>query len=149
MRKTDVLKTSIFNVKKTCLQVSFWSAPTHADIIEFSSFLLQPKNQRSASKTVWLFYYFNFERNYDLLKSKRPCFLLNKNINFNKNEKQNRKWKISHTVLERCTFNSYKNRKLKLKLWWAWVHERKEIFFTICVLSQYSVLNTLSEYTYF
>ena len=28
---TDVLKTSI----KICLQVSFWGAPTYADIIEF------------------------------------------------------------------------------------------------------------------
>ena len=32
------------------------------------------------------FYQFNFERNYDVLKSKSPCILLNKNINFNKNE---------------------------------------------------------------
>ena len=27
-------------------------APTHADIIEFSNFFQQPKNQRSGSKTV-------------------------------------------------------------------------------------------------
>ena len=33
-------------------QVSFWGAPTHADIIEFSNFLLQLKNQKSGSKTV-------------------------------------------------------------------------------------------------
>ena len=26
---------------------------------------------------MWLFYYFNFERNYDNLKSKGPCILLN------------------------------------------------------------------------
>ena len=30
--------------------------------------------------------YFNFERSYDVLKSKSPCILLNKNINFNKYE---------------------------------------------------------------
>ena len=29
-----------------------WGAPIHADIIEFKSFLLQFKNQRSQSKTV-------------------------------------------------------------------------------------------------
>ena len=29
---------------------------------------------------------FNFKRNYDVLKSKSPCILLNKNIKFNKNE---------------------------------------------------------------
>ena len=31
-----------------------------------------------------LLYYFNFERNNDILKSESPCILLNKNINFNK-----------------------------------------------------------------
>ena len=29
---------------------------------------------------------FSFEKNYDFLKSKNQCILLNKNINFNKNE---------------------------------------------------------------
>ena len=33
-----------------------------------------------------LFQYFNFERNYDVLKSKSSCFSLNKNKNFKKNE---------------------------------------------------------------
>ena len=70
--------------------------------------------------------------------------------------KQNRKWKIPHTVLERraLCFSSYKNHKLKVKLWWVGARERKwghflyrfctmyrlfypkEIFFNICVLSQ-------------
>ena len=65
---------------------------------------------------VAFFFFFFFERNYDVLKSKSPCILLNKNINFNK---------IPHTVLERraLCFSSYKNRKLKAvmsyiaKLW--------------------------------
>ena len=39
-------------------------------------------------KCDWLFYYFNFERNYDVFKLKSPCFLLKKNINFNKNERE-------------------------------------------------------------
>ena len=29
-----------------------------------------------------------FERKYDVLMSKRPCFLLNKNLNFNKNKRK-------------------------------------------------------------
>ena len=40
---------------KICLQVSFWGALTHADIAEFQNFLLQLKNQRSGSKTVYGF----------------------------------------------------------------------------------------------
>ena len=35
-----------------------------------------------------LFYYFNFERNYDVLMSKSPCILMKKNTNFNKNERE-------------------------------------------------------------
>ena len=35
---------------------------------------------------MWPFYYSNSERSYDVLKSKSPCILLNKNVNFNKNE---------------------------------------------------------------
>ena len=46
---------------------------------------MQFKNQRSGSKTACRFF-FIFERNYGDLKSKRPYFLLNKNIKFNKNK---------------------------------------------------------------
>ena len=35
---------------------------------------------------MWLFYYFYFEKTYEVLKSKGLCFLLNKNIDFYKNE---------------------------------------------------------------
>ena len=58
-------------------QVSSWGAP----IFNFS---MKLKYEWSGRKTVcvWLFYYFNFERNY-VLKSKILCILLNKNINLN------------------------------------------------------------------
>ena len=74
---------------------------------------------------VWLFYYSNFERNYDALKSKTPCILLNKNINFNKNGTES---EIPHTILERQTlcFSSYNNRKVKVKLRWVGARERKK-----------------------
>ena len=94
---------------------------------------------------MWLFCYFHFERNYDVLKSKSPCTLF-----YKKKTKQNVKWKIPYTVSERRTlcFSSCKNQKLKVKLWWVGARERKKraffvpfilsegIFFNICVLSQ-------------
>ena len=46
------------------------------DIIEFQDLKVESV----------LFYHFNFERNYDVLKSNSPYILLNKNINFNKDE---------------------------------------------------------------
>ena len=49
------------------------------------------KNYRPGSKTVsGFFYHFKPERNYDVLKSKSPCILLSKNINFNKNETESK-----------------------------------------------------------
>ena len=49
---------------------------------------------------VWLFYHFNFERNYDVLKSKSPCILLNKNINFNKNGTESKMENLTHGFRE-------------------------------------------------
>ena len=46
------------------------------------------------------FYYFNFERNYDVLKSKSACFLSKKNINFNKNETESKMETSTHSFRE-------------------------------------------------
>ena len=54
---------------------------------------------------------FNFEKNYDVLKSSKPCILLNKNINFNKNETEMKMENPTHSFRE-----LYKNHKLKVKL---------------------------------
>ena len=43
LRKSDMLKTSIFKVEKVHIQVSFGGVLTIVDIIEFSNFLLQLK----------------------------------------------------------------------------------------------------------
>ena len=101
---------------------------------------------------MWLFYYFNFEKNYSVLKSKSSCILLNKNINLMKTER-NQKWKILRKILEgqNLCSSSYENRKSKVKLWWVEPYERKKrafvkpfvlsdgIFSNICVLSQFIV----------
>ena len=106
-----------------------------------------------------LFCYFNFERNYNVLRSKSPCILMNKNINFSKNETESKMEYPTHSFRETLCFSSYKNRKLKVNLWWVGARQRKkrtclfcpkEIFLTfVFYLNLYSVLNTLSEYTYF
>ena len=104
--------------------------------------------QRSGGK-IWLFHNSNSQWNYEVLKWKSPCILLNENINFNKNETGSKMENPTHS-LERRTlcFSSYKNRTLKVKLWWVGARERKKMaffvlfilckgnFFNICVLSQ-------------
>ena len=81
------------------------------------------------SKCVLLFHYFNFERSSDVLKSKRPFILLDKNRNFNKNETESKMENPTHSFRETRP-SSYKNRKLKVKLWWVGAcKRRKRAFF--------------------
>ena len=49
---------------------------------------------------MWFFCYFNFERIYDVLKSKSPCILLNKNIDFNKNGMESKMENRTHSFRE-------------------------------------------------
>ena len=97
---------------------------------------------------MWLFYCFKFKRNYDVIKSKIPCILSNKNTNFHKNETKLKMKNPTRSFWETCYFSSYKNDKLKVKLWWAWTREKKKKtffvpfilsegnFFKTCILSQ-------------
>ena len=111
---------------------------------------------RGLRARVWFSYCFNFERNCDVLKSKSSWFLLNKNINFNKNDGESKMenptqfWRD-----EPCA------SKLKVKFWWVVARERKKraffvtfilsegnFFKHLCFMLMYSVLNKLSEYIY-
>ena len=82
---------------------------------------------------VWLFYYFNlkgvmtFQRVHTFCWTK--IFLIK--------TKRNRKWKIANSVLESWTlcFSSHKYHKLKVKLWWVGVRERKKKTFFYCLFS--------------
>ena len=46
---------------------------------------------------MWLFYYYNSSKNYDVLKSKSPCILLNKNKNFNENKRESKMENSTHS----------------------------------------------------
>ena len=52
-------------------QVSFWGAPTHADIMNFQTSCCNLKIIGLGAKLFFFSYYFSFERNYDTLKSKK------------------------------------------------------------------------------
>ena len=93
-------------------------APTHVDIIGFKTSRCNLKIRGLGANYVCFFYYFNFEKTYEVLKSKSPCILSNKNINFDKNETESKMENPTHTVFDRgiLCFSSYKNRKLKVKV---------------------------------
>ena len=127
---------------------------------EFSNFLLQIESQRCGSKKFRWFSII-FVLNYDVFKSKSPCFLLNKNINFI-NETESKMENPTHIDWWIFPFSSYRNRRLKIKLWWVWVRKRKKsaffvdyfvqrkFFFNICVLSECIVywINIQNRYTF-
>ena len=112
---------------------------------------------------MWLFYYFDFGRNYDFLRSKRPCILLNKNISFNKNKTKSKMENPTYSFREtNFVLHLIKELQIKSKTVMSWSSQEKNdgIFCTVyffrrnffkhlCFISMYSVLNTLLEYTYF
>ena len=79
---------------------------------------------------VWLFFHFYFESNYDVWKSNGPCFLLNKNMKFKKNETKSKMENFS---------------LLKVKLWWVGAREKRV---PICRKGVFSVKNRKSEHYY-
>ena len=93
---------------------------------------------------VWLFCYFNFERNYDVLKSKSPCILLNKNINFNKNEAESKmenpthSFKETNLVLKLILESQIKSKTVKQNraFFVPFVLSKLNFFFNICISSQ-------------
>ena len=112
---------------------------------------------------VWLFYCFNFEKNYDVLKSKSLGILLNQNINFNKNETESKMENPSHSFRETNlvlqlieesesksrTVMSSKSRKKEEGIFCTVYFVQRNFFKHMCFISMYGLLNTLSEYTYF
>ena len=55
---------------------------------------------RCLEAKLWMAFVFNFKRNYDVLKSNSPCILLNKNINFDKNQTELKMENHTHNFRE-------------------------------------------------
>ena len=116
-------------VTKSVLRSSYWRR--HYWILKLLSATMH-------ANCVWLFCYLNFQRSYDVLKWKSPCILLNNKINFNKNETES---KMKNPTRRNFCFSLYKNNKLKVKLWWVGVRERKKrAFFAPFISSEKNFL---------
>ena len=62
------------------------------------------------------FLFFDFERNYDVLKSKSRCNSLSKTINFNKNQTESKMENPKHSFREtKCVFQFISESKTKSK----------------------------------
>ena len=121
------------------------------------------KSEVLEQSCVWLFYYFNFERNYDVSKSNGSCILLNENINFNKSKTETKMENPTHNFREtNPVLQLIKELQIKSKTVISWSSQKKregifsnvyfvrmKFFRHLRFISMYSVLNTLSEYRYF
>ena len=96
-----------------------------------------------------LFYYFYFEKNYDVLNSRSVCIWLNKNINFNKMETESKMENPSHSFREiNLVLQLIQKSQIKSKTAMSWSSRKKKEgifvpfilsegnFFKICDLSQ-------------
>ena len=96
---------------------------------------------------MWLFYYFTFERNYDVLKkSKNPCFLLNKNINFNNKNKTKSKMEKPPQTFREMSLGLVKEKRA----FFVTFILTEGNFLNICVLSQCILywINFQNNYTF-
>ena len=74
--------------------------------LQFKQILLNFKNSCCNLKIrgpeeklyVGFLFFFNFERSYDVLKSKSPCIFINKNINFIKNKTESKMENSTHSL---------------------------------------------------
>ena len=87
-----------------------------------------------AKVCVWLFCYFDFEINYDVLKSKSPCLLLNKNTNFNKNETELKMENSTHIFRDEPCVSAHQRIKSKTEL--KLTKEKKGAFFVTFILTE-------------
>ena len=76
---------------------------------------------------MWLFYHFDFERSYDILKPKRPCFLLYKKLSFNKNETETEMETSTHAFREtNLVLQLIQESQIKSKTVISWSFQRKK-----------------------
>ena len=114
--------------------VRFWG-----DTIEFQNFLLLLKSQKSRTKTVCDFSItLNLKRSSDVLMSKSWCNLLNKKINFHKNETELKMENFTHRFRKtNHVLHLIWKLQHKVKLWWVGTLERKKrAFFVPFILSE-------------
>ena len=113
---------------------NFGELPLTKISVNFKTFYCNLKIRDLGTKLIVAFLLFSFWKELWRLKVKDSCILFNKNIT-----ERNQKSKIPHIVLERRTlcFNSFKNRKLEIKLRWVGARERKKrVFFYRLFLSK-------------
>ena len=94
---------------------------------------------------MWFFYYFNFERSYDVLKSKSPFILLNKNTNF-KNKTESKMENPTHSFREtNRVLQLIQESQIKSKTVMSWSSQNKKEFIFYIVYFVWKEIFVLSQ----
>ena len=115
-------KRWFFGLKKFVTRSVFGELQLTQRSLNFKTSFCNLKSEVWEQNYMRLFYYFNFERNYDVSKSKSPCILLKKNINFNKSE----------------TNHKLKESQIKSKI--VMSERKKRVFFVTFILPEENFL---------
>ena len=131
MRKTDVLKLRFYNSKKLVPWSIFGELQFTKILMSFKTSCSNLKIKGLGAKQCEAFLLVCLWKELWRFKVKESVHFVEKKYTLTKT-KRNRP-EIPHTVLERQNwcFSSYKNHKLRLKLWWVGVRERKKRAFVV------------------
>ena len=113
-------------------------------LLNFKSPWWNLKTRGLGPKLCVAFLLFAFWKEFRPFKIKEAViFVEKKNQNFNKNKKESKTENPIHSFRKiNLCFSSYKNRELKVKLWWIGACERKKsAFFVTFILSEESFFN--------
>ena len=122
---------------KVRLQVSFWGADVTKMSLNFQTSCWNLKIRGLGAKLFVAFLLFLFWKELWRFNVKDSMLFVEQKYKNLIKTRQNRKWKIPHTVLERWTmrFSSYKNYKWKMKLLWVGARKRKKSVFFVTFIS--------------
>ena len=101
----EVTKTSLSGFKQSVTRFVFEELKLTQRSLNFKTSCCNLKTRVLGAKMCVAFLFFDFERNYDVLKSKSRCNSLSKTINFNKNQRESKMENPKHSFREtKCVF---------------------------------------------
>ena len=129
MRKTDILKTSIFS--QIFIFRSVFGEFRLMQVLNFKTFCCKLKIKGMEGKLCVAFPLFWFWKESWGVKFKASSLFVEKTSNFSENETESKMENLPYTFREtNLCFSSYKNSSLKIKLWWIGARKReKKAFF--------------------
>ena len=128
-KKLMLSKLRFGTIKRLVTKSVFGELQLKQVSLNFTTFCCNSKIRGLGAKLCGfsIIYYFHFGRTYDVLESKSSCILLNKNINFNKNETKSKMENPTHSFKEtNLVLQLIKESQIKSKTVISWSSQKKK-----------------------